>query len=118
MNSITNLLTKRKFAFTSKTKIRCYRASKTNKSIFDNVSLTERDFDLRNKKMADYKESFEKWQRAAKEKFDELDKQLGIKDKIEESAKVLQAKEDAGRIKTEAEKSKVGKQAVKVAEET
>ena len=70
--------------------------------------------------MADYKERFEKWQRDAKEKFDELDKQLGLKDKIEEGAKVVidTAKEGAGRIKTEAEKSNVGKQAVKVAEET
>lgn len=66
--------------------------------------------------MADYKERFEKWQREAKEKFEELDKQLGIKDKIEEGAKVV--KEGAGRIKTEAEKSEVGKQAVKVAEDT
>jgi hypothetical protein len=70
--------------------------------------------------MADYKERFEKWQRDAKEKFEELDKQLGIKDKIEEGAKVVidTAKEGAGRIKTEAEKTGVGKQAVKVAEET
>ena len=66
--------------------------------------------------MADYKERFEKWQRDAKEKFEELDKQLGLKDKIEEGAKVV--KDGAGRIKTEAEKSNVGKQAVKVAEET
>ncbi len=66
--------------------------------------------------MADYKERFEKWQREAKEKFDELDKQLGIKDKIEEGAKAV--KEGAGRIKSEAEKSEVGKQAVKVAEDT
>ena len=70
--------------------------------------------------MADYKERFEKWQREAKEKFEEIDKQLGIKDKIEEGAKVVidTAKEGAGRIKSEAEKSNVGKQAVKVAEET
>lgn len=70
--------------------------------------------------MADYKERFEKWQREAKEKFEELDKQLGLKDKIEEGAKVVldTAKEGATKIKTEAEKSQVGKQAVKVAEET
>lgn len=66
--------------------------------------------------MADYKERFEKWQREAKEKFEEIDKQLGLKDKIEEGAKVV--KEGATKIKTEAEKSEVGKQAVKVAEET
>ena len=66
--------------------------------------------------MADYKERFEKWQRDAKEKFEELDKQLGLKDKIEEGAKVV--KDGATKIKTEAEKSNVGKQAVKVAEDT
>lgn len=66
--------------------------------------------------MADYKERFEKWQRDAKEKFEELDKQLGLKDKIEEGAKVV--KDSATKIKTEAEKTEVGKQAVKVAEET
>lgn len=66
--------------------------------------------------MADYKERFEKWQRDAKEKFEEIDKQLGLKDKIEEGAKVV--KEGATKIKSEAEKTEVGKQAVKVAEET
>ena len=66
--------------------------------------------------MADYKERFEKWQRDAKEKFEEIDKQLGLKDKIEEGAKVV--KEGATKIKNEAEKSEVGKQAVKVAEDT
>ena len=77
--------------------------------------------------MADYKERFEKWQSAAKEKFDEIDKQLGLKEKIEEGAKAVMdtaqkgaesLKEGAQKIKTEAEKSEVGKQAVKVAEET
>ena len=66
--------------------------------------------------MADYKERFEKWQREAKERFEEIDKQLGIKDKIEEGAKTV--KEKAHKIKTEAEKSEVGKQASKVAEDT
>jgi ElaB/YqjD/DUF883 family membrane-anchored ribosome-binding protein len=77
--------------------------------------------------MADYKERFEKWQSAAKEKFEEIDKQLGLKEKIEEGAKVVMDtaqkgaetfKEGAQKIKSEAEKSEVGKQAVKVAEET
>lgn len=70
--------------------------------------------------MADYKERFDKWQRDAKEKFEEIDKQLGLKDKIEEGARVVveTAKTGAERIKTEAEKSEVGKQAVKVAEST
>jgi ElaB/YqjD/DUF883 family membrane-anchored ribosome-binding protein len=77
--------------------------------------------------MADYKEKFEKWQREAKERFEDFDKQLGLKEKIEEGAKVAKGaakksaetlKEGAQKIKTEAEKSGVGKQAVKAAEET
>lgn len=70
--------------------------------------------------MSDYKERFEKWQKDAKEKFDEIDKQLGIKDKLGESAKAVvdTAKKGAETIKAEAEKSGVGKQAVKIAEET
>ncbi len=70
--------------------------------------------------MSDYKERFDKWQRDAKDKFDEIDKQLGLKDKIEEGARVVveTAQKGAEKIKTEAERSGVGKQAVKVAEET
>lgn len=71
-------------------------------------------------RMSDYKDRFDKWQREAKEKFEEIDKQLGITDKIGESANVVldTAQKAAGRIKTEAEKTEVGKQAVKVAEST
>jgi len=67
--------------------------------------------------MSDYKERFEKWQRDAKEKFEEIDKQLGLKEKIEEGARVVveTAQKGAEKIKTEAEKSEVGRQAVKVA---
>lgn len=70
--------------------------------------------------MTDYKDRFDKWQRDAKEKFGEIDKQLGLKDKIEEGARAMAetAQKGAERIKAEAEKSEVGKQAVKVAEET
>jgi hypothetical protein len=70
--------------------------------------------------MADYKERFEKWQKDAKEKFDEVDRQLGIKDKIEEGARVVAetAKAGAEKVKTEASKTDVGKQAVKAAEST
>jgi ElaB/YqjD/DUF883 family membrane-anchored ribosome-binding protein len=70
--------------------------------------------------MADYKDRFEKWQKDAKEKFDEVDKQLGIKDKIEEGARVVaeRAKASADKIKSEANKTEVGKQAVKAAEST
>ncbi len=64
--------------------------------------------------MADYKEKFEKWQREAKDRFDDFDKQLGLKEKIGESAKTLKEtaqkgvetlREGAQKIKTEAEKS-------------
>jgi ElaB/YqjD/DUF883 family membrane-anchored ribosome-binding protein len=68
--------------------------------------------------MSDYKERFDKWQRDAKEKFEEIDKQLGLKEKIEEGARVVveTAQKGAEKIKAEAEKSEVGKQAVKAAE--
>lgn len=70
--------------------------------------------------MSDYKERFGKWQKEAKEKFEEIDKQLGLKDKIEEGARAVveTAQKGAEKIKTEAEKTEVGKQAVKVAEAT
>ena len=70
--------------------------------------------------MSDYKERFDKWQRDAKEKFEEIDKQLGLKDKIEEGARVVveTAQKGAEKIKAEAEKTEVGKQAVKAAEAT
>ena len=75
--------------------------------------------------MTDYKERFEKWQRDAREKFDEIDKQLGIKDKIGEGARIVSEtaqkgaetlKEGVDRVKTEVEKTETGKQAVKVTE--
>ena len=70
--------------------------------------------------MSDYKERFDKWQRDAKDKFDEIDKQLGLKDKIEEGARAVveSAQKGAEKIRTEAEKTGVGKQAVRVAEDT
>jgi len=70
--------------------------------------------------MSDYKSRFEKLRQDAKEKFDEIDKQIGIKDKIGEGARVVgeTAQKGAQRIKTEAERSEVGKQAVRAAEET
>ena len=69
--------------------------------------------------MADYKERFERWQKKATEKFEEIDAQLGLKDKIEGGARVVvdAAKTGADYIKTEAVKTDVGKQAVKVAED-
>jgi ElaB/YqjD/DUF883 family membrane-anchored ribosome-binding protein len=77
--------------------------------------------------MSDYKERFEEWQRAAKEKLEEIDKQFGIKEKLEEGAKTVKEtaqkgaetlKEGVEKIKAEAEKTELGKQAVKVAEDT
>ena len=70
--------------------------------------------------MPDYKDRFDKWQRDAKEKLEQIDKQLGLSDKLEDGARVVvdTARTGAERIRTEAEKSEVGKQAVKAAEET
>jgi len=68
--------------------------------------------------MSEYKEKFDRWQKKATEKFDEIDSQLGLKEKIEGGAKAVYdtAQKGAGYVKTEAEKTDVGKQAVKVAE--
>lgn len=68
--------------------------------------------------MSDYKEKFDRWQKRATEKLEEIDAQLGLKEKIEDGARVVveTAQKGAERLKTEAEKSDVGKQAVKVAE--
>jgi hypothetical protein len=70
--------------------------------------------------MSDYKSRFEKWQKDAKEKFEEVDRQLGLKDKLTEGARVVgeTAQKGAKKIKTEAEKSEVAKQAVRAAEDT
>ncbi|MEO7660610.1 MAG: hypothetical protein ABIV48_13430, partial [Pyrinomonadaceae bacterium] len=69
--------------------------------------------------MSDYKEKFERWQKKATEKFGEIDAQLGLKEKLEGGARVVvdTAQKGAERIKAEAEKTDVGRQAVKVAED-
>ena len=69
--------------------------------------------------MSDYKDKFDRWQKKASEKFEEIDAQLGLKDKIEGGARVVveTAKTSAERIKNEAERTDVGKQAVKAAED-
>lgn len=69
--------------------------------------------------MTDYKDRFDRWQKKATEKFEEIDAQLGLKEKIEGGARVVvdTARSGAEKIKTEAEKTDVGKQAVKVAED-
>lgn len=70
--------------------------------------------------MADYKEKFGKWQRDAKEKFEEIDNQLGLKEKLGESARAVldTAQKGAEKIKAEAEKSEAGKHAIKLTEDT
>lgn len=77
--------------------------------------------------MSDYKKRFEDWQREAKERFDDFDKQIGLKEKLSEGAKIARdtaekgaatIREGAEKIKKEAEKTEAGKQAVKVAEDT
>lgn len=70
--------------------------------------------------MSDYKERFEKWQKDAKEKFEKIDEQLGLKDKIGDGARAVveTAQKGAEKIKNEAEKTEVGKTAVKAAEAT
>jgi hypothetical protein len=67
--------------------------------------------------MNDYKERFDRWQKKATEKLEEIDAQLGLKEKIEDGARVVAetAQKGAERLKTEAEKTDVGKQAVRVA---
>ncbi|MCS6874129.1 MAG: hypothetical protein N2Z23_00455 [Pyrinomonadaceae bacterium] len=74
--------------------------------------------------MTEYKEKFEEWQKKAKETFEEIDNKL--KEKIEESAKILAESAQKGaeglregidRVKDEAMKSEVGRQAVKLAED-
>ncbi|MEZ5344877.1 MAG: hypothetical protein R2681_04895 [Pyrinomonadaceae bacterium] len=76
--------------------------------------------------MSDYKKQFEKWQREAKEKFDEIDGQLGLSEKLDEGVKVAKetakkgaesVKAGVGKIRTEAEKTSVGKKAVEVADD-
>ena len=56
--------------------------------------------------------------KACDRKVEEIDSQLGLKDKIEGGARVVYdtAQKGAEYVKTEAEKTEVGKQAVKVAE--
>jgi len=68
--------------------------------------------------MTDYKEKFGAWTKRATDKFDEIDAQLGLKDKIEGGAKAMVdvAKTGADYIKTEAEKTDLGKKAVKATE--
>ncbi len=69
--------------------------------------------------MSDYKEKFSAWTKKATEKLEEFDAHVGLKEKIEGGAQTLvdAAKTGAGYIKTEAEKTDLGKRAVKVTED-
>jgi hypothetical protein len=69
--------------------------------------------------MTDYKEKFDRWAKKATEKFEEIDTQLGLKEKIEGGAKAVYgaAKTGAEYVKTEAERSDLGRRAVKVTED-
>lgn len=77
--------------------------------------------------MADYKERFEKLQREARERFEKIDEQLGLSDKLEEGVRTARdtakkgaeaIRDNADKIKKEAEKTEAGKRAVKIAEDT
>jgi hypothetical protein len=69
--------------------------------------------------MSDYKEKFNAWAKKAGDKLEEIDAQIGLKDKIESGARVVvdTAKTGADYVKSEAEKSDLGRRAVKVAED-
>ena len=69
--------------------------------------------------MSDYKEKFERWTKKATDKLEEIDSQYDLKGKIETGARVAvdAAKTGADYIKTEAEKSDLGKKAVQVVED-
>ena len=73
--------------------------------------------DKKNIDMSDYRDRFDAFTKKAMDKVAEVDAQLKLKEKIEGGAKVAVdvAKTSAGYIKTEAERSDVGKKAVDVA---
>lgn len=69
--------------------------------------------------MSDYKEKFERWTKKATDKLDEIDSQYGVKGKIEIGAKAVYdtAKTGADFLKSEAEKTDIGRKAVKTIED-
>lgn len=69
--------------------------------------------------MTDYKEKFDRWTKKATEKLQAIDSQVGLKEKIEGGAKAVYdaAKTGADYVKTEAERSDIGRRAVKVTED-
>ena len=68
--------------------------------------------------MSDYKEKFGAWTKKATEKLEEIDSQIGLKDKIEGGAKAVfdAAKTGADYVKHEAEKTEIGRKAVDMTE--
>lgn len=70
--------------------------------------------------MSDYKDRFEKWQKEARERFEQIDSQLGISEKLESGARAVidTAQKGAEKILTEAEKNEIAKEAVRAAGET
>ncbi|HXF42121.1 MAG TPA: hypothetical protein VNK26_00130 [Pyrinomonadaceae bacterium] len=68
----------------------------------------------------DLGEKFEKWQRTARERIEEIDRKLGISEKVESSIKSAaeQASRGAEKLKSEAEKTELGKEAVRITEST
>ncbi len=70
--------------------------------------------------MSDYKDRFEKWQKEAREKFEQIDSQLGISEKIESGARAVidTAQKSAEKIVSEAEKNEAAREAVRAAGET
>ncbi len=76
--------------------------------------------------MSEYKKRFDQWQKEARDRIEDLDDQLGIKEKIGTGVKVAKKtaskgsetiKDGVGKIKEEAGKSETGKRAVKVVED-
>ncbi|MCZ2390460.1 MAG: hypothetical protein LC113_05205 [Acidobacteria bacterium] len=69
--------------------------------------------------MSEGKDIFERWQKKAAETLDEIDGKLGIKEKLESGAKVVvdTAQKSAAAVKTQAERSEIGRKAVKAVED-
>lgn len=69
--------------------------------------------------MADFKKTLDSWQRKATQKLEEIDEQIGLKEKIEEGTRVVAdaAQKSVGYVRSEAEKTQIGRDAVKVAED-
>lgn len=69
--------------------------------------------------MSEGKEIFERWQKKAAETLDGIDEKLGLKEKIESGARVVAdtAQKGASAVKTQAEKTDIGRKAVTIVED-